>query len=236
MNILYFKYFLLICLISLLKYDSVCGACNSDIKCMHFGVLNSNCNCECFPSYSGTYCQTANCNQQSAACGTQFTPDMCQTDIVKAYCPQLCQSAICRCGIDSCLNGGVFNPTTCKCECPFNYSGTVCEVASKCGTPLSCLNNGVYNNNTCKCDCFPNYFGSICEILTCAVKEPFDCSTFDKAYCALSIINSYCPFLCRSCLESTTTTSTTIKITTSTPCLVTQDASSCSFLTSSQCT
>ena len=50
---------------------------------------------------------------------------MCTVDLVKTYCPAMCKSIICSCGIDSCLNGGSFNPNTCTCQCRTGFYGRV---------------------------------------------------------------------------------------------------------------
>jgi hypothetical protein len=144
-----------------------------------------------------------------------------------------------------------------SCQCPANYQGKVCETYQipKCVTNfLPCQNNGVFNNNTCKvngnilslnylkikykykyfykCDCFSNYNGLLCENLKC-LADPLDCSSFDKSYCLLPLIKSYCPFLCGTCTAQATTS--TSQQSTTTVCSVSQDAYACAFVTSAQC-
>ncbi len=54
MIISYFKYAIL-CLILLFRFNS---ACNKNITCLHYGVVNQNyCKCDCFPSYNGNFCE-----------------------------------------------------------------------------------------------------------------------------------------------------------------------------------
>jgi len=107
----------------------------------------------------------------------------------------MCNSTICKCGFNQCLNGGVFNASSCSCSCVAPYSGKICETVTQCSQQLQCL-NGQFNNKTCICDCYPNYYGNLCENLNCGQADPVDCSTYKPTDCALTIVSQYCPRFC----------------------------------------
>ena len=78
----------------------------------------------------GTYCEraVANCaSSQPAECGTVLTSAFCSFSSIAIFCPSMCKSTACTCGIDSCLNGGVFNKASCTCNCPRNFNGNICQ-------------------------------------------------------------------------------------------------------------
>lgn len=190
-------------IVNQLHINSAAAQCSQVHACLHSGVFNPTlCRCDCLPSYSGIYCEIVSCTNTPYGCGVFITADQCTSTSIRDYCPGLCNSRGCACGIDQCLNGGVFDSATCKCTCPTGYRGLVCETASTCAV-LVCQNSGTFNPTTCKCECFPNYSGNNCETLNCAVPDSNYCVYFSKSDCSsVSIVQSYCPNMCGRCSKS----------------------------------
>ncbi len=156
--------------------------CTGTQACLHDGQWDSNqCRCNCMPSYSGTYCELANCSTDPAACGIQLFPYQCVVNTIKNYCPRMCNARSCTCAnrIDQCLNGGTFQSNNCSCTCPPSFSGTVCETIGTCRS-LNCQNSGVLDNNKCACNCFASYTGITCQNLNCNVSDASYCVNFNN--------------------------------------------------------
>ena len=195
------KVFVAIFIIQSLKINSAESQC-ATTACLHSGVFNpTRCKCDCLPSYSGNYCEIVSCTTAPYGCGVSIHSDQCTSQSIKDYCPKLCGSRGCYCGIDSCLNGGTFDTNTCKCTCPTGYRGLVCETASTCAL-LTCQNSGTFDAATCKCSCFPNYSGDSCETLNCSIADSNYCVYFSKTDCtSVQLVNSYCPKMCGRCIN-----------------------------------
>jgi hypothetical protein len=190
----------LVCLL-LVQLFVACTIAQTNIpstqQCLHEGRWNFAANrCDCYPGYSGIWCQIANCNLQTVACGL-FSSFQCDVTTIKNYCPRLCNARSCTCpnGIDQCLNGGTFNSATCTCSCPSGFTGTVCETIST----LTCKNSGTFNNVTKTCSCFPNYSGQLCQNLNCLLPDPAICVSFLTADCNITTLGNYCPNKCGRC-------------------------------------
>jgi len=158
------KQFLILIVLFLIFGELISGqtTCSGTQQCLHSGRWNSNlCRCDCFSTYSGSWCEKSNCTAQPSICGTGLFPDQCLTTTVQDYCPKMCTRRGCECpnGIDQCLNGGLYNSNDCSCACPSGFTGNVCQTISSCIT-LQCLNSGSFNTEKCKCECFTSYSGS----------------------------------------------------------------------------
>ena len=49
------------------------ATCSSVKQCLHGAVFNNKtCVCDCFESYTGDYCEHADCSKQSSQCGNYY--------------------------------------------------------------------------------------------------------------------------------------------------------------------
>jgi hypothetical protein len=117
----------------------LCNRCNClPISCLNGGIFsNITCGCNCFPSYSGSRCETLNCNIADPASCRSYSPTLCTSSMISAYCPTLCG----RCG------GSVVTVP------PIVTTPLGATTQPLCPQILQCQNFGAFNNRTCRCDC-----------------------------------------------------------------------------------
>jgi hypothetical protein len=115
----------------------LCNRCNCfPLNCLNGGIFsNVTCACNCFSTYSGSRCETLNCNIADPPSCRSYSTSYCSASQIASYCPTLCG----RCGGTTPAPVVVTTPPVCL-------------------QTLQCQNYGIFNNRTCRCDCIIFFF------------------------------------------------------------------------------
>jgi len=151
---------------------SVVNSC-TPLSCANGFTFNAaTCSCQCGPGFSGTLCQTFNCNFTPVPDNAAVCPNVpCDgSDFINGNCPFKClcsgstgaSTTTTQCVPLTCQNGFVFNVATCSCQCGAGFSGILCENYDCSTTPipdnaLICPNIPCGNptiNGLCPSKCF----------------------------------------------------------------------------------
>ncbi len=134
------KYFLLVVVIMTFA-NMVNTQCPVVLQCQNGNVFNSNtCRCDCFPSYSGTFCETLNCSRGDPTVCVTFGAQNCGVSLIKNYCPRMC---------GTCPVTTIATTTT---------TTTLLSTTTPC--PTFCLNEGALDIDGCACRC--NFISKTC--------------------------------------------------------------------------
>ena len=169
-------------------------ACTTILACKNNGTFNNlACQCECFPNYNGDSCQNILCNIDEPTQCLTFNKGQCQVDIIKSYCPKLCE--VCP-PVTTKPPGTVLPSLPPTVAPPPQSSAPPPAPTTKCPTaPLTCLNGGQWSAYYCLCDCLPLWGGNTCQTLYSA-PDPAFCSLLGANNCNLGSVKYACPGMC----------------------------------------
>ena len=125
--------------------------------------------CECYPSFSGRYCE-----EENLPCPSNCTYSK-ELNVANGVCDHTTGACTCdpiHWGLDcsqlyfpcpkDCSGHGRCDKQRGKCDCDDDWVGVACNrIEYPC--PKNCSHHGICMRNTGKCDCYPSWEGVACE-------------------------------------------------------------------------